>query len=292
MLQQEIQVVRSGDLSKAPRTLRAAFTPDPDDAYAWWALATGRVRIGDWHVETSTAHIQDINEACLRGEYDIGAISSAAYPALSKNYVILSSGASVGRGYGPALATKNLQPADLNHGVVVAIPGEMTTGALLLRLFFPNVKTVAMRFDEIAPAIIEGHADAGVLIHEELLNWSAAGLRRLVCLGKKWTEETGLPIPVGLNVVHRRLGSASIGRISAAIRQSMVEADANEREATAWAMKYSREAEPNIGSRFMKMFANTDTLRLDDECLAAMRLLFEMGYKRGLLGCVPTVETV
>jgi len=292
MLQQEIPVVRSGDRATPPRTLRAAFTPDPDDAYAWWALATGRVRVGDFGMEISTAHIQDINEACLRDDYDIAAISSAAYPSLSSKYAILSSGASVGRGYGPALATKNLQPSDLNRSVVVAIPGELTTGALLLRLFFPNVKTIAMRFDEIAPAIVDGRVDAGVLIHEELLNWSAAGLRRLVCLGKKWTEETGMPIPVGLNVVHRRLGAAAIGRISDAIRQSMVEADAHEREATAWAMKYSREAEPQIGSRFMKMFANKDTLRLDEECLTAMRMLFEMGFKRGLIDCIPKVETV
>ena len=272
--------------------MRAAFTPDPDDAYAWWALATDRVRIGEFQLEISTPHIQDINEACLRGEYDIAAISSAAYPALSSDYAILSSGASVGRGYGPALAAKNLVYSDLNRDVTVAIPGEQTTGALLVRLFFPNVKTVAMRFDEIAPAIIDGRVDAGVLIHEELLNWRAAGLLRLVCLGKKWFEKTRLPIPVGLNVVHRRLGAEWSGRISEAIRESMKMAGAHEREATAWAMKYSREAEPEIGSRFIKMFSNDDTLCLNDECLNALRTMYEMAFERGLIDLVPLVETV
>lgn len=289
---EQTQTAESVKIDNSNDVLRAVFTPDPDDAYAWWALATGRLKLGGRKVEYFTAHIQDINVACRSGLYDIAAISSAAYPDLNSDYAILSAGASVGRCYGPALAARNLELDDLQRKITVGIPGEQTTGALLLRLFFPNVKTVAMRFDVVAPAILEGRVDAGVLIHEELLNWRSAGLRRLVCLGEKWFDETGMPIPVGLNIVHRRLGANLIGEISNAVRESMRIADINEIEATIWAMKYSREAEPHIGGRFIKMFANQDTYSLNQECLDALRLLYRKAYNRGLIASIPELATV
>lgn len=288
----QTQTTASAKKIQRNSVLRSAFTSDPDDAYAWWALATGRLALRNHKLECSTAHIQDINEACRAGVYDIAAISSAAYPELSSDYAILSAGASVGRGYGPALAAREIGLRDQNRPVKVAIPGEQTTGALLLRLFFPNVKTVTMRFDSIAPAILDGRVDAGVLIHEELLNWRAAGLRRLVCLGQKWFDETGLPIPVGLNIVHKRLGRELIHEVSGAILASMKMADANEAAATAWAMKYSREAEPQIGGCFIKMFANRDTYALNHECVTALKLLYKKAHDRDLIARVPEIEIV
>ncbi|HLX60408.1 MAG TPA: MqnA/MqnD/SBP family protein [Planctomycetota bacterium] len=274
------------------RTIRAAFTSDPDDAYAWWALATGKLEVPGCRFETSAHHIQDINEACVRGEYDIAAVSSAAWPKLAGNYCILQSGASVGRNYGPALATKRLEESEIARGARVGIPGEMTTGALLLRLFYPGVKTVALRFDEIAGAILEDKIDAGVLIHEELLNWKAAGLRRVACLGEKWTAHTGLPLTVGLNVIHRRLGSDLMAELSRAIRESMLLADAHEAEALKWAMRYSREAEPEIGRTFIRMFANADTVRMGDDCLRALKTMFDMAHERGLCDAVPEIAVI
>ena len=190
----------------AIRRINAAFTPDPDDAFAWWALATRQLTLDGCDFDIKPMHIQDINRGCMRQEIDIGAISSAVWPLIHKNYVMLSAGASVGRNYGPALVARR-NAADPSAGTRVAIPGEHTTGALLLRLFFPGVQTIEMPFDKIAGAVCNGQVQAGVLIHEELLNWKAMGLRRVCCLGQRWSQETQLPLPVGLNVAHKRLGA-------------------------------------------------------------------------------------
>ena len=165
-----------------------------------------------------------------------------------------------------------------------------SSGALLLRLFFPDVQTVELPFDQVAPAIIAGELDAGVLIHEELLNWRAAGLRKIACLGQKWSESTGLPLPVGLNVVRRALGNNMIRRIGTLVRESMREASSHKAEASKFAMSYSREAEPEIGSRFIAMFANQDTIKLDADCLEALRVLYQRAHDRGLIDRIPAVD--
>jgi 1,4-dihydroxy-6-naphthoate synthase len=264
-------------------------TPDPDDAFAWWAIVQGRLTIPGCQVEVGAAHIQAINEMCLRRELDIAAISSAAYPLIAGDYAILSAGASVGRGYGPALATTHLTSPSELFGATVAVPGDLTTGALLLRLFFPGARTVAMPFDQVAAAVASGEVDAGVLIHEELLNWEAKGLHRLLCLGQEWQLRTGLPIPVGLNVVRRDLGPALAGEIAKIIREAMEMANRHPEAATAHAMGHSMEAKPGIAAKFIRMFANEDTLALDGECLTALRLLFRLARDRGLIDRVPTV---
>lgn len=273
-------------------TIRAFHTPDPDDAYAWWAIATGRTRVPGCRIDVGSAHIQWINEQCRQGKVDIAAISSATYPLIANDYALLSAGASVGRGYGPALATRDLASSGDLDGALVAVPGDLTTGALLLRLFFPEARTVSLPFDQVAAAIAGGEVDAGVLIHEELLNWEHKGLRRLLCLGAEWTNRTGLPIPVGLNVVHRRHGAERIHQIAQAIRISMEEADRHPVQARRFAMGYSIEKCEGIGEKFMKMFANEDTIALGDDCLEAMNLLFRMAHERGLLPTPPRLEPI
>jgi 1,4-dihydroxy-6-naphthoate synthase len=175
---------------------------------------------------------------------------------------------------------------------MVAVPGDLTTGAMLLRLFFPGVRTVSMPFDTVAGAIVRGEVDAGVLIHEELLNWQAKGLRRLACLGAMWTERTGLPLTVGLNVVHRRLGPDGMRAVARLIRESMEEAPRHEAEARAWAHGYSIEAHEGIADQFVAMFANEDTLALAPECVEALRRLFAMAHAAGLISEIPSVEPV
>lgn len=273
--------------------MKVAHTPDPDDAYAWWALATGRIRIGGFGVEVETSPIQVINQRCLDGEYDVAAISSAVYPRLAGDYAILASGASVGRGYGPALASMQIRKAgELRPGHRVAVPGHLTTGALLLRLFFPRITPVAMRCDAIAGAILKGTVDAGVLIHEELMNWEARGLRRIACLGQRWQSETGLPIPVGLNVVHRRWGREMMEEAARKIRLSMDLASQRRAEALEWAMRFSHESRPGISDRFIAMFANEDTLDLKPDCCRALRLLYRLAKKRGLIDNVPHLDII
>jgi 1,4-dihydroxy-6-naphthoate synthase len=275
--------------------LRAAYTPDPDDAFAWRSIVDGSILVRGRRVLAEPRPIEEINAACRHGAfYDIAAVSSAAYPFIASRYAILSPGASVGRGYGPALATRDLRDASelLRPGIRVAIPGEHTTGALLLRLFFPGVATIVAACDEIASGLQAGEFHAGVLIHEELLNVEKKGLRRLGCLGAMWTEKTGLPIPVGLNVARRDLGPTMLERAAFALRESMEAAERDRAGATAWAMRFTNQAEAGIGERYLGMFANDDTLDLADDCIAALRLLYAMAFDAGLIPNVPAVEPV
>lgn len=268
--------------------LDIAFTPDPDDAFAWWAILTGRLQLPGFQFSARPMHIHDINRMCRREELPIGATSSAAWPTMHRNYRILSAGASVGRGYGPALVAHE-KVASLKPGMRVGIPGNQTTGAMLLRLFYPGMDTVELPFDEIAAAVLRKELDAGVLIHEELLNWSHAGLHRVACLGAQWKEKTGLPIPVGLVVMHRRFGDACIRQFSALVRESLIVARNCCDEARKWAMQFSREAESGIADQFISMFANEDTLRLDLDCIRALNLLYELAFERGLIQERPEV---
>jgi len=268
--------------------LDIAFTPDPDDAFAWWAILTNRLRMPGFQFNARPMHIHDINRMCRREELPIGATSSAAWPTMHRNYRILSAGASVGRGYGPALVTHERLDT-LVPGTRVGIPGNQTTGAMLLRLFYPGVDTVELPFDEIAAAVLRKELDAGVLIHEELLNWKHAGLHRVACLGAKWMEKTGLPIPVGLVVMHRRYGDECISQFSALVRESLIVARKFSEEARTWAMQFSREAESGIADQFITMFANDDTLSLDVDCVRALNLLYEMAFERGLITERPEV---
>lgn len=265
-----------------------AFTPDPDDAFAWWAILTDRLRMPGFQFNARPMHIHDINRMCHREELSIGATSSAAWPTMYRNYRILSAGASVGRGYGPALVTHERLDT-LAPGTRVGIPGDQTTGAMLLRLFYPGVQTIELPFNEIAAAVLRKELDAGVLIHEELLNWKHAGLHRVVCLGAKWMEQTGLPIPVGLVVMHRRYGDECVRQFSAMVRESLVVARNNSDAARRWAMGFSREAEAGIADQFINMFANDDTLNLDADCVRALKLLYEMAFERGLIHERPDV---
>lgn len=277
-------------LDEPKTTLRVAHTSDPDDAFAWWAISENHVEITGYNVAVETHHIQDINEACLREEYDIAAISSAAWPFLHEKYAILASGASVGRGYGPVLATREDYNQDISKAIV-AVPGKLTTGALLLRLFYPEAKVVSMPFDKIANAILTGKVDAGVLIHEELLNWKFKELKKVLCLGKKWQEETSLPIPVGLNVVHLRLGK-DIFAIQKAVKESMVYAQENSKDAQNWGLNFSIQAENNIAQKFIGMFANDDTVYLPEDCVAALNLLYQISYERKLIPTIPKLNII
>ncbi len=271
-------------------TLRISHTPDPDDAFAWWAIATGKIIVPGFDFELAPLHLQEANLGCRNNELDIAAISSAAYPFIANDYVPLTIGASVGRGYGPALATRDLNSPEQIHGRLVAVPGNNTTGALLFRLAFPNAKTIEMPCQQVAAAIANGTVDAGVLIHEELMNWQDKGLRRLACLGAEWHAHTDLPIPVGLIVVRRSIGTAAIARIATALRESIHLALARRDEALEWAMRYSIQTRPGIGKRFVEMFTNDDSLDFAPECYEALDRLYKTAFERGLIPAVPPLD--
>lgn len=275
------------------KTLNVAHTPDPDDAFAWYALAENPDVLSGIQLNISTPHIDNINESCIRdAAYDIAAISSAAFPFMQDQFWILSAGASVGRGYGPAfvanqqsLGNKSAEFCINNANYknwTIAIPGEHTTAAALLKLFYPGATYVTESCDRIPYEVAAGKYNAGVLIHENLMNWEANGLVRIECLGSKWEKVTNLPIPVGLNVVHHRIGESLARRVNTGIRWSMQRALEQTTTATDYAYHFSTSPDSGNVEEYIHRFANADTLSLPDDCIEALNLFWKMTFDAGI----------
>jgi 1,4-dihydroxy-6-naphthoate synthase len=272
--------------------LTIAYTPDSDDAFYYFALETGRVRIPGFLPGFRREPIGELNRAAREGAYEVTGISSIAYPGVADRYAILSVGTSVGRGYGPVLVSRGRRaPEDLRGGRV-GVGGVPTTGWFLLRLFCPDAVPVVMPFDRIADAVAAGDLDAGVMIHEELLYYPRLGLHRVLDLGGEWCRRTGLPLPVGLNVVRRDLGPAAMERICAGIRRSLEYGLRHRREALEWAASFGRGAEGRCTGRFVEMFANNDSLRMPLDVRDALRLLYRQAARLGLAPIEPPLEII
>jgi 1,4-dihydroxy-6-naphthoate synthase len=272
--------------------LTIAYTPDSDDAFCYFALETGRIRVPGYLPEFRRKPIGELNLAAREGTYEVTAISSVAYPAVADRFAILSVGTSVGRGYGPVLVSQGqCTPEDLRGGRV-GVGGVPTTGWFLLRLFCPDAVPVMMPFDRIADAVAAGELDAGVMIHEELLYYPRLGLCRVMDLGAEWCRRTGHPLPVGLNVVRRDLGRATMDRLCAAIRRSLEYGLRHRREALEWAASFGRGAEGRCTGRFVEMFANDDSLRMRPDVRGALRMLFREAVHLNFAPSMPPLDIV
>ncbi len=279
--------------SAQPLTLTFAYTPDPDDAFHYCALETGRLPLpARWSLRFEHRHIKDLNASCQDERYDVCAISSVFFPAIDARYVILASGASVGRGYGPVLACRADHAVDDLAGRRVAVPGTSTTGAFLLDYFFAGHTPVPMAFDEVEDAILSGRVDAGVLIHEELLNYRERPLRKICCLGARWAEHTGLPLPVGLVVARRSLGLPVIGRIENLLHDSMAWALAHRDEAMAFASRCGRGPQSRVREDFVRKFANDDTLLMPADVRLGLGTLYAKALARGFIPHLPALDVV
>jgi 1,4-dihydroxy-6-naphthoate synthase len=253
--------------------LTIAYTPDSDDAFTTFALEAGRVRLPGFLPVFRQAHIKELNQDALRGHYDVTAISSVLYPSIAEHYAILSVGTSVGRGYGPVLVGPRGSAGQDLAGKRVGVGGSTTTGAFLLRRYYPTAIAVEMAFDQIGAAVAAGTLDAGVMIHEELLFYPLLGLERIADLGALWCTESGLPLPVGLNVVRRSLGPTAMQDICAALRRSLQYALDHRAEALAWVSRFGRGAAGGVQDCFVNMFANDDTLHLPADVREGLELL-------------------
>ena len=254
--------------------LSIAYTPDSDDAFYYFALETGRVRLPGFLPEFHRLPIAELNHAVRQETFDVTAISSIVYPAVAERYAILSTGTSVGRGYGPVLVSKQRWTlADL-RGRHVGVGGIPTTGWFLLRLLCPEAVPVEMPFDCIAEAVAVGQLDAGVMIHEELLYYPQLGLQRVIDLGAEWCRRNALPLPVGLNVIRRNLGRPTMERIGAAIRRSLLYALVHPKEALTAVRPLGRGPEGACTEQFVALFANRDSLEMPADVRAALAVLF------------------
>ncbi len=230
-----------------PTELTLAHSPDPDDAFMFYALAQERIDADGLRFQHVLADIETLNQKALRSTYDVTAISFHAYAYLHQRYRLLRCGASFGDGYGPLLVARApLVPADLGKKRV-AVPGTLTSAYLLLKLFAPEVETTTMQFDRIPAAVAAGEAEAGLLIHEGQLTYAGAGLHKVVDLGEWWKQQTGLPVPLGGNAIRRDLEPELTQRIAAVLERSIRYALAHRPEALAHALQYGRGLSPELG---------------------------------------------
>jgi 1,4-dihydroxy-6-naphthoate synthase len=272
--------------------LTIAYTPDSDDAFYYYALETGRVPMPGFLPEFRREHMGTLNAAAQKGSYDVTAISSVVYPMIADRYAILDVGTSVGRGYGPVLVSRNIRKLYHLRGRHVGVAGIPTTGWFLLRWLCPEAIPVAMPFDQIADAVARGDLAAGVMIHEELLYYPKLGLRQVVDLGAEWCRQSGLPLPVGLNVARRDLGKAGMEDICSSIRASLEYGLANRQETIEWVSRFGRGKNGKCTDQFVKMFANTDSLHLAADVRQALKVLLQSVVDLGFGTAVPALDIV
>lgn len=275
---------------KEPREIKLAHSPDSDDAFMFYALATHKLTTPGYKYTHILSDIQSLNEAALAETYDVTALSFAAYPALRDKYVLLDCGASFGEGYGPiVVATRAIKPQDLK-GRRIGVPGLKTTAYLTLKLFEPDFEPVVMPFDKIIEAVRTEVVEAGLLIHEGQLFFPQLGLHRVVDLGIWWQEQTALPLPLGGNGVRRALGPDLGRQIARTIRDSVTYALEHREEALNYAMQFAREMDTELADKFVGMYVNKWTLGYGEKGRKAVRELIERGTAAGLLPGPPNIE--
>ena len=268
-------------------------SPDADDAFMFYALAKGHVTIADYGIGHHMEDIESLNIKASSGELDVTAISAAHYPNVAKHYRIMSCGASVGRRYGPVVvANQAMREKDL-AGKSIAVPGEFTTSYLLWRTFGPDeFEPVFMDFDDVEAAVEQGRADAGILLHEGQILYEQRGFTAVIDLGKRWFEETGLPIPLGLDCVNRRLGDQLSTAVAKALRQSVEFARSHEDDALDYALAFGRGIDKEDARRFVRMYVNDDTEDMGDEGREALETLFTLAAERGIIEAAPELDFV
>jgi 1,4-dihydroxy-6-naphthoate synthase len=273
--------------------IRVAHSPDSDDAFMFYALAERLIDTGELEFEHVLRDIETLNQAAFEGRYEITAVSIHAYAYLDERYALLSSGASMGEGYGPlVVACRPLDEVEL-AGVEVAVPGALTSAALALRLWNPALRTVVRPFDEIVPAVVAGELAAGVVIHEGQLTWREEGLHALVDLGVWWGKQTGgLPLPLGGNVVRRDLGDEMVRRLARLLRQAVEYALANREAALDHSLRYARGLDRATADRFVGMYVNQRTVDYGERGRQAVRLFLERAHQAGLIPRVPRLDFV
>ena len=275
-----------------PVPLAVGHSPDADDAFMFYGIATGAVPSQPYEIVHIVEDIQTLNERALAAELEVTAISAAVYPSVAERYRILSCGASIGRNYGPVVLTKEGMPGEGLAGKRVAIPGAQTTAYLLLRIFAPGFEPAIMDFDAVLPALDRGDVEAALVIHEGQVTWKDLGYVNNLDLGRVWFDETGLPIPLGLDVVRRDLGEEAIQTVFVMLRDSILVTMKDEDGALDYAMRYGRGIDRELCRKFVRMYVNDDTVNMGDEGRRALETLYAKALERGLIERVPALDIV
>jgi 1,4-dihydroxy-6-naphthoate synthase len=263
--------------------ITVAHSPDSDDAFMFYGLASGNIDTGGIVVDQVLADIETLNRAAFEGRYEVTAVSFHAYAYLSDKYALLPHGASMGDRYGPIVVARQGGPSAVK-GRTIAIPGTLTTAYLTLRIYEPQFDHVVVPFDEIQQAVLEGRAEAGLLIHEGQLTYADDGLRRIVDLGEWWADRTGgLPLPLGGNIIRRDLGPDMIAKISKLLHDSIAYALAHRKEAVEYALQFGRGLDRDRTDRFVGMYVNDLTLSYGTRGRQGLERLMSDAFERGLI---------
>jgi len=289
-----VSITSSGStVSNSIREISIAQSPDSDDAFMFYGLATNKVRVPGYKFTHTLCDIESLNRTAQNEAfYDVTAISFHAYPYLQDNYALMGCGGSVGEGYGPmVIAPRQISPESLKR-IRVAVPGTLTTAYLALKIFDPEIETEVVPFDQIIPQVLAGKYDAGLIIHEGQLTYNRSGLHKVIDLGVWWRETTKLVLPLGGNAIRRSLGAEAHGIISKALRDSIQHGLDHRDQALEYAMQFARDLDTSLASRFVSMYVNERTLDYGPDGREAIRKLLEMGYERGIIPIEPKVEFV
>jgi 1,4-dihydroxy-6-naphthoate synthase len=277
----------------ASRTLRVGHSPDSDDAFMFYALTHDKIDTGGLRFVHQLEDIETLNHRAMNGELEISAVSIHAFAHLADRYALLASGSSMGDRYGPTLITREPATLDDMRDRTIAVPGRLTTAFLTLQLCLgKDVPHTVMPFDQILPAVAEGRADSGLIIHEGQLYYSERGLHKVVDLGQWWYEQTGMPLPLGGNVVRKDLGEALVNQVARLLRESIVYALAHREEALAYALGYARDLDPALADRFVGMYVNDWTVDYGPRGRDAVRTLLSRAWEAGLVPAPVDVEFV
>jgi 1,4-dihydroxy-6-naphthoate synthase len=274
------------------KTIHVAHSPDSDDAFMFYALAEGKIDTGDLRYVHELQDIESLNQRALKAELEVTAVSIHAYAYLSERYALLPHGSSMGDRYGPRLVARAPMTRAEVRGKRIAVPGPLTTAYLALQLYEPDFEAVMTPFDQIEDAVVNGEVDAGLLIHEGQLTFGERGLHLIADMGEWWYQETGLPLPLGGNVVRKDLGEDLIRTVSRHLRASIAYGLEHRVKALDHAMQFSRGLDRGKADEFVGMYVNDWTLDYGDRGRAAVRALLERGVQQGLIDRPVSIEFV
>jgi 5,8-dihydroxy-2-naphthoate synthase len=272
--------------------IKLGHSPDPDDAFMFWALTDDRVDTRGFEFEHVLKDIQTLNEWALEGKLEVTAISLHSYPHVQDRYILLPHGASMGSGYGPIVVAPKALTQEQLRDVEIAVPGRMTTAFLVLRMFLGDFRYREVPFDEILDEVQSGRSAAGLLIHEGQLTYADSGLEKCVDLGEWWLLETGLPLPLGANVARRDIGEERLRDLSVVLRDSIQAGLDNRREAMSYAMRFGRGLDEGLADRFVGMYVNDYTCDYGDEGRLAVNELLGRAERLGVYEHPVRVEFV
>jgi 1,4-dihydroxy-6-naphthoate synthase len=275
------------------RVIRVGHSPDPDDAFMFYGLASGKVKLEGIRIEHMLEDIQSLNERALRAELEVTAISAHTYPSVADRYWIMRTGASMGEGYGPVIVSRKFRSLEELRGKTVGTPGPLTTATLLFKTFTDGIRNIDMQFDAIMDAVDRGIVDAGLLIHEGQITYESLGYHKVLDFGEFWEGITGgLPLPLGLDVVRKDLGLDLAHRLSDGLRESIAYGYSHQEESIPYALQWGRGIDRTLGERFVKMYVSELTIDMGEKGKKGLEFLFAEGTRRGLIPPVGRIELV